>query len=93
VFSSTSSTDQSALQAIPQGFFAHGFAQECDSTRRQHLHTRRLVGKTRNKNCGYGETVGEETLMELNASQTWHMQVGNQATRVSDTIRIKKIFS
>jgi hypothetical protein len=74
-------------------FSADGFAQECDSTRRQHLRTRHLVGKTRNKNCWYGETVGEETSMELNPRQTSHMQVGNQTRRVSDTIRIKKIFS
>ena len=64
-----------------QGFSDDGFAQVCDSTRRQHLRTRRLVGKTRYKNCWYGETVGE-TSMELNPSQTCHMQVGNQTRRV-----------
>jgi hypothetical protein len=63
---STVSTDQRGLQAIAQGFSADGFAQECDSTGRQYLCARRLVGKTRNKNCRYGEAIGEQTSMELN---------------------------
>jgi hypothetical protein len=45
------------------------------------------------KTVGTGEAVGEQTLMELDPGQTWHVQIGNQARSFTDTIRIKKIFS
>ncbi len=91
--SSTGSSDQRDPQAITQRSFADGFAQECDSTGRQHLCARRLVRETCNNNRRDGETVGEQTTVKLNPGQTRHVQIRNQARSVSYAIRIEKIFS
>jgi hypothetical protein len=80
------------FQAINQGLFAKGLAQEGDCSRGQRLRTRRLIGMACNEDCWRRETIDAETLIELHATQTWHMHIGDQTGRVINVIRTKKIL-
>ena len=71
---------QSAFQAINQGFLAEGLAQEPDCPRCQYLHACRLIGKSWNKDCWRCETIDDETMIELHATQTRQMHIGDQTT-------------
>jgi hypothetical protein len=82
----------SGFQAIKQSLFAKGLAQESDCSCGQHLRTRRLIGLPGNKDRRRCETIVAETLIELDATQTWHMYISDQAGRVINVIRTKKIF-
>jgi len=79
-------------QAIQQGLFAKGFAQESDCPCGQNLLTRCLIGLPRNKDRRRCETIADEMSIEFHATQTWHMHISDQTGRVIQVIRTKEIF-
>ena len=82
----------SGFEAIKQGMFAKGLAQESQCACRQHLRTRRLIGMPRNEDRWCRETIAADALIELHATQTWQMHIGDQTRRVVNVIRTKKIL-
>jgi hypothetical protein len=82
----------SGSQAIQQGLFAKGFAQESDCPCGQHLLTRCLIGLPCNKDRRRCETIAAEMSIELHATQTWHMHISDQTGRAINVIRTEEIF-
>ena len=79
-------TCQSVFQAINQGFFAQ---RACPGNRLPPTPVPVYVSSRRQdlrKDCWRCETIGEETLMGLYATQTWHMHIGDQTGRVIHVI-------
>jgi multisubunit Na+/H+ antiporter MnhG subunit len=62
--------------------FTKGLAQESDCPCGKHLRTRRLIGISRNEDRWRHETIDAETLIELHATQTWHMHISDKTGRV-----------
>ena len=85
-------THQSSFKAIYQGLFSKWLAQECYCARCQRLIAGALVRKARNKDSGWGRTIGDETTIKLDATQARHMHVGDQTRGVINAIRIEEIF-
>jgi hypothetical protein len=82
----------SCFQTIEQGLFAKRLAQESNCPSGQYLRTRGLIGMPRNKDRRRREAIGPETLIELHATQTGHMHIGDQTGGVVNILRTKKIF-